>query len=84
MRSIRLQYRKFLKLCAGYGILPERGTTSRDIDARASQYSGLQQVSGPIREIYIRARYAGQADNESVQKMKKLCAEGKKNVKQGG
>jgi len=83
VRSIRLQYRKFLKLCANYGVLPERSSTSRDIDARARQYSALQQISGPIRQIYIRARYAGQADSESVQQIKKLCAEGKKNAKQG-
>lgn len=82
VRSVRIQYRKFLKLCATYGVQPGNAATSRDIDAQARQYAALQQISGPIREIYIRARYGGQADKASVQQMKKLYAEGKKNIRQ--
>ena len=84
VRTVRIQYRKFLKLCAVYGVQPGDSTTSRDIDAQARQYAALEQVSGPIREIYIRARYGGQADKASVQQIKKLYAEGKKNIKQQG
>lgn len=79
--NVRLQYRKFLKLCASQGVVLEPSTTSQDVHVQASRTTVLEKVSGPIREIYIQARYAGKADKSSVQQIKKLYAEGKKNRK---
>ncbi len=78
VRSIRAQYRRFLKLCARLGVPPEKSSTSLDVDYRARDISALRGVCGEIREIYIRARYAGRAGKENVQDMRRLCAAAKK------
>lgn len=81
VRTVRIQYRKFLKLCAVRGILPKESDTSLDVDRQARCDSALGTVSGQIRDIYLRARYAGRTDRDSVQQIKKLCTEAKTNTK---
>ena len=81
VQRIRRQYRKFLKLCRGQGIVITESFTSRDIDQRAQRNSNLSPFSPKIRQLYIKARYAGSADHTAVKEMTQLCAEAKKSTK---
>lgn len=81
VRRVRAQYRGFLKLCDGLGVQREPGSTSLDVHRHFSAVSGRGSVSAQIRELYIQARYAEKADQDSVRKMKQLCAEVKKSGK---
>lgn len=78
VRSIRAQYRRFLKYCAALGVEQKKSSTSRDIHNRVEILSGPVEISNRIRELYIRARYAGQADAEGVKQMKQLCSQAEK------
>lgn len=84
IRSIRAQYRKFLKLCAQQGVLQERGSTSLDIELKARHLPGFAGLSDRIRDIYILARYAGQGGKQSAEEMKRLYAEVKKETARKG
>jgi len=77
-RGIRAQYRKFLKVCAERGVYPERSSTSLDVARQAGRIAGLEELSGPIRELYIRARYGGRSSREDLREMKQLCTRAKK------
>ena len=79
--AVRAQYAKFLKLCKTQSITVTQSSTSQDINRQATYAAPLRDVTDPIREIYIQARYAGKADKESVRQIKKLCAQGKKNIR---
>lgn len=78
VRKIRAQYRGFLKWCAGLGVQTERSSTSLDVHRQVSVVSEHGQTSAQIRELYIRARYADEADPDSVRAMKQLCNQVKK------
>lgn len=78
VRKIRAQYRGFLKWCAGLGITPERGSTSLDVHKQVDLISEHGAASEQIRELYIKARYAELADQDSVRAMKELCNQVKK------
>lgn len=77
-RKIRAQYRAFLKWCSETGVRLERNSTSLDIHRQVELLSGHGTVSEQIRELYIRARYARIADQDSVRTMKQLCDQVKK------
>ena len=81
VQRIRRQYRKFLKLCGEQGVVRTESTTSRDIDRRAQRNIHLSPVSPKIRQLYIKARYAGRADHTAVKEMTQLCAEAKRSTK---
>lgn len=74
VRGVRRQYRKFLKLCEDLGAERTPASTSLDMHWQAKALPGVSQVSETVRGLYIRARYAGEAEAEDVQQMKKLCA----------
>ena len=75
VRTVRAQYRKFLKLCASRGVEREAGFTSLDVHERAQWVQVDESVSGEIRDVYIKARYDGKADKADAQRIKKLCTE---------
>ncbi len=79
VRKIRAQYRGVLKWCGTLGICPERGDTSRDIHRQISLVTRQDTLSAQIRELYIRARYAGRAGGEDAREMKRLCTQLRKN-----
>ena len=78
VRRIRAQYRGFLKWCAGLGIQAERNSTSQDIHRQVNMVSQHGETSAKIRELYIKARYADQANRDDVRTMKQLCEKLKK------
>lgn len=80
VRGVRAQYKRFLKLCTNLGVHLTPGMTSRDIDYQARRLPGMDDTSGKIREIYVRARYAGSATRQDVEQIKKLCAQAKKDT----
>ena len=79
-QSIRRQYRRFLKLCRGQGIHRTESTTSLDIHKRATHNPNLSPFSRQIRQLYIKARYAGRSDTGDVKEMLRLCSEAKRSV----
>lgn len=78
VRSVRKQYRKFLKWCAELGAVRTAASTSLDMHHQVESLHGPDGVSKQIRALYIRARYAGKAETADAQQMKKLCSEAKK------
>ena len=78
VRKIRAQYRGFLKWCGGLGIQAERSSTSQDIHRQVNMVSQHGETSAKIRELYIKARYAEEADRDDVRSMKQLCEQLKK------
>lgn len=74
---IRKEYRKYLRRCSNAGMVLEPGTTSDQVEAMASEKSGLSANATPIRQLYIRARYAGTATRVDAGKMARLCAQSK-------
>ena len=76
--SVRKHYRRYLKLCVKSGIPLEKSSTSGDICRGAQDRKSLQPQAKRIRQIYIRARYAGQATKEDVKEMAHLCTESRK------
>ena len=78
VRSIRSQYRKFIRLCIRKGMSFQPDTTSLDIDQYARHLPGPGTVSQQIRSVYLSARYGGRADRESVRAMKSLLARSQK------
>ena len=81
VQRIRRQYRKFLKLYQEQGMSRTESTTSLDIHKRAMRNSNLSPFSAQIRQLYIKARYAGQADHTAVKDMAQLCTDAKKSTK---
>jgi len=78
VRGVRRQYRKFLKLLGDMGCVFNAQSTSMDVHCRAEELYGSDSVSADVRKIYIRARYGGEANDEDVQRMKKLYGEARK------
>ncbi len=80
--KIRSQYKSFLKWCAKQGVPAKATTTSLEMHRRISEPTGCEATSAEIRELYIRARYAGRADQEGTRRMKKLCAQIRRETKE--
>lgn len=78
VRKIRNMYRDFLKWYSKHIRKTEPGTTSLDIHKWTEASINLDETSARIRELYINARYANEADAAQVQEMKELCSEMKK------
>lgn len=83
VQRIRKQYRRFLKLCHSQGITRTESTTSQDIDTKASSNTKLSPFSRQIRQLYIKARYAGKADPADVKEMLRLYTEARQRTKNG-
>ena len=71
VQRIRAQYRRFLKLYYKAGLTRSPGDTSQDI-ARYSRETMGDEVSA-LRELYIGARYNGEATREDVAQARELC-----------
>lgn len=80
VQSVRRHYRRYLKLCVKSGISVEPSSTSGEVCDSAMQRKVLQPHAGRIRQIYIRARYAGLATKEDAREIAGLCAESKKEI----
>ena len=78
VQTVRKHYRRYLKLCVRSGISVAQSSTSQDICHGAQARKSLQPQANRIRQIYIRARYAGLATKEDAKEMATLCAESKK------
>lgn len=78
VQAVRKHYRRYLKLCVKSGIPVQPSSTSDEVQAGAAQRKALQPHAGRIRQLYIRARYAGLATNEDAKEMGRLCARSKK------
>lgn len=76
--SVRKHYRRYLKLCVKSGIPVQPSSTSRDVCDSAMERKALRPHAGRIRQIYIRARYAGLAAKEDAREMAALLTESKK------
>ena len=78
VQAVRKYYRRYLKLCVKSGIPLQQSSTSGEICNEALTRKALKPQAGRIRQLYIRARYAGLASKEDAKEMGKLCAESKK------
>jgi hypothetical protein len=78
VQTVRKHYRRYLKLCVKSGVSLSQSSTSGDICQGAQARKNLQPQANRIRQIYIRARYAGLATKEDAKEMATLCAESKK------
>ena len=78
VQRVRAQYRRFLKLYERAGGAVKAGDTSLDVETDAKRYCFDPAISAELREVYIRARYAGQADRQDAARAKELCSAMKK------
>lgn len=78
VQSVRKYYRRYLKLCVKSGISVQTSSTSGDVLDGAAQRKALQPNAGRIRQLYIRARYAGLATNNDAKEIGRLYADSKK------
>ena len=75
VRKVRALYCGFLKWCLENGIRIERSSTSLDVHRQVVE---KVEISAQIRKLYIEARYAQNANQDSVRAMKDLCSQIKK------
>ncbi len=75
--QVRQAYRRYLRLGAAQGIRRARNDTTLEIQRR---FSGLfpDAETGPLRELYLRARYDGHAEKEDAARAKEIVAQLKK------
>ena len=78
VQRVRAQYRKFLKLYLSSGGELGKSYTSKDVNEEAKQRRFLPEAASELRDIYIRARYAGTAEPKDVSRAKELYGELKK------
>ena len=78
VQRVRAQYRKFLKLYLSSGGELGEASTSQDVNEGAKRLRFLPEAAGELRDIYIRARYAGTAEQKDVSRAKELYVELKK------
>lgn len=78
VQRVRSQYRKFLKLYEKNGGTVKAGDTSLDVERDAVRVRFDPAVARELREVYIRARYAGSADRDDAARAKELYAALKK------
>ena len=78
VQSVRKHYRRYLKLCVKSGIPVQPSSTSGEVRDGAAQRKALQPHAERIRQLYIRARYAGLATKEDAREISVLYAQSKK------
>ena len=67
VNQVRRQYRRYLKLCRSRGYNPDIFETSRDICRESSGlFPGGASAAAQLRELYLRARYRGEATREDA------------------
>ena len=82
VRKVRNLYRKYLRQCVSRGVTVKKSTTSMEVHHQVRNLTDVdEKTAEEIRQLYISARYAGQADRESVRNMKALCSQVKKTGK---
>lgn len=72
VQRVRAQYRKFLKLYLAMGGEMEKSDTSLDVHRGARKCRLDEAAARELREIYIRARYAGDADGRDAARAREL------------
>lgn len=74
VHRVRRQYRKYLRLCQEKGAAPADSDTSLDVECHAA---GLfdQEAQRELRQLYLKARYAGEATSQDVARAKELVKE---------
>lgn len=77
--KLRAQYRKFLKLYLKHNFPLEKYFTSESI-MTVSSNAFDQDASAKLRQLYIKARYAGRAEKEDVALAKELVKQLKKDT----
>ena len=78
VEKVRAQYRKFLRLLSRRGTEIRQYETSYEIGVSSQGLFENTDAVDEMREIYIRARYAGQADSEDARRARELLGEIKK------
>ena len=78
VQAVRKHYRRYLKLCVKSGIPVQPSSTSGEVCDGAMERKALQPNAGRIRQLYIRARYAGLATKEDAKEIAGLYEESKK------
>ena len=74
VQRVRAQYRKFLKLYVSVGGELDPTHTSLDVERDAKKKRFDPSAAEELRSIYIRARYAEQAEGQDVSRAKELYA----------
>ncbi|MCD8105712.1 MAG: hypothetical protein LUF35_12125 [Lachnospiraceae bacterium] len=69
-RNVRYYYRKFLRLCVEKGLDAERPLTSSAVHNYAILYWD-EEKSGEFRDLYRRARYGGEPEDDDVKRQAK-------------
>ena len=82
--KVRAQYRKFLKLCAGQGLIRKPADTTEELGRRAAAVLEEPGTVEQIRRIYIRARYDGEATDKDAEALRQLNASLKEKMKNAG
>ncbi len=70
--QVRRTYRKFLLECRAKGVPLEENMTSLEVSHAATSYFDDEESVLALREIYMNARYHGEASKESAQEAKRL------------
>ncbi len=71
VERVRLQYRKYLKLCRTNGFAFEKSETSQEIEEKTGTAMDMENVHA-MRQIYIKARYHGEASKEDAAEAKRF------------
>ena len=69
--KVRAAYRKYLKICEKRGLRRTRAFTSQDVRDGAAVFAP-EGENGRLREVYIRARYGGKADQADADEARAL------------
>lgn len=80
VRQIRREYGNYMKLCQEQGISIEISTTSQDLQESQKKNPQIYTQCQELRQIYLDARYGGQADFQSVKRFREVYREIKKKL----
>lgn len=80
VRQIRREYGNYMKLCQEQGISIEISTTSQDLQESQKKNFQIYMQCQELRQIYLDARYGGQADFQSVKRFREVYREIKKKL----
>lgn len=69
-----------MKLCQEQGISIEISTTSQDLQESKKKNPQIYTQCQELRQIYLDARYGGQADFQSVKRFREVYREIKKKL----
>ncbi len=74
VQRVRAQYRKYLRLCRDRGVCWEKSATSQEVAALSKNQ--VDPAAGEeLRQLYLEARYHGQASREDAEKARQLVLE---------